>query len=88
MLTQRERFESYFRLPGPKDPERERIILAAADALDSATADGEMTIGMKKEDVLQFELEAFTELINMINVYGMPAKKESNPKSKARKAQK
>jgi methanogenesis marker radical SAM protein len=37
---------------------------------DRLTADGEMTIGMKKEEVLQFELEAFTELIGMINAYG------------------
>jgi NifB/MoaA-like Fe-S oxidoreductase len=50
----------------------ERLVRRGPDRL---TADGEMTIGMKKEEVLQFELEAFTELIRMINVYGMPPKK-------------
>src|SRR6516165_3763073 len=48
MLTQRERFERYFRLPGPKDPEREQVILAAADAFDAAMIDSNMT-----EDRLQ-----------------------------------
>ncbi len=42
---------------------------------DRLTADGEMTIGMKKDEILQFEVEAFTELINMINAYGLPTKK-------------
>jgi hypothetical protein len=43
MRNQRERFEAYFRLPGPKDPVREKIILAAADAYDAAAASGNMT---------------------------------------------
>jgi NifB/MoaA-like Fe-S oxidoreductase len=42
---------------------------------DRLTADGEMTIGMKKDELLAFEVEAFTELINMINAYGLPPKK-------------
>ncbi len=50
----------------------ERLVRRGPDRL---TADGEMTIGMKKEEVLQFELEAFTELIEMINAYGLPVKK-------------
>ena len=42
---------------------------------DQLTVDGEMSIGMKKDDVLQLELEALTELIMMINVYGTEPKK-------------
>ncbi|MCD1295743.1 methanogenesis marker radical SAM protein [Methanocella sp. CWC-04] len=41
---------------------------------DRLTADGEMTIGMKKSDVIKFEVEAFTELIELINAIGLPPK--------------
>lgn len=43
---------------------------------DRLTADGEMTISMKKDEILQFEIEAFTELINLINIYGLEPKKQ------------
>jgi len=51
----------------------ERFVRRGPDRL---TADGEMTIGMKKKDVLDFEVKAFTELIQMINVYGLEPKKK------------
>ncbi|WP_424357214.1 methyl coenzyme M reductase-arginine methyltransferase Mmp10 [Methanocella sp. MCL-LM] len=50
----------------------ERFIRRGPDRL---TADGEMTIGMSKKEVLDFEVEAFTELIQMINIYGLEPKK-------------
>jgi NifB/MoaA-like Fe-S oxidoreductase len=56
----------------------ERFIRRGPDRL---TADGEMTIGLTKQEVLDFEVEAFTELIQMINVYGLPPKKAAKPKS-------
>jgi methanogenesis marker radical SAM protein len=34
--------------------------------------DGEMSIGMSKEEVIKFEIEQFTELINQINAFGLP----------------
>ncbi len=37
------------------------------------TYDGEMSIGLSKEDVIKFEIEQFTELIEEINAIGMPA---------------
>lgn len=43
MVTQRERFERYFGLPGPKDSDREQVLLAVADAFDAAMIDGDMT---------------------------------------------
>ncbi len=49
----------------------ERFVRRGPDRL---TADGEMTIGMSKKDVLDFEVQAFTELIQMINVYGLEPK--------------
>ncbi|SFM58449.1 methyl coenzyme M reductase-arginine methyltransferase Mmp10 [Methanolobus profundi] len=36
------------------------------------TYDGEMSIGHSKEEVLEFEIEQFTELINEINAIGLP----------------
>jgi NifB/MoaA-like Fe-S oxidoreductase len=36
--------------------------------------DGEMSIGMTREAVIAFEVEQFTELINQINAFGLPAK--------------
>ncbi len=42
---------------------------------DMLTYDGEMSIGLCKEDVLKFETEQFTELINQINAIGLPLKK-------------
>lgn len=47
---------------------------------DRLTADGEMTSGMGKKEVLDFEVEAFTELIQAINVYGTEPVKAAAPK--------
>ncbi len=41
---------------------------------DMLTVDGEMSISMTKEEVLAKEIEAFTELIQMINVLGTAPK--------------
>ena len=38
------------------------------------TVDGEMSISMTKEEVIAKEIEAFTELIQMINVLGTKPK--------------
>ncbi|MDD4249042.1 MAG: methanogenesis-associated radical SAM protein, partial [Methanosarcina sp.] len=38
------------------------------------SVDGEMSIGMTREEVLELEIENFTELISQINSLGMPAK--------------
>ncbi|WMW23315.1 methyl coenzyme M reductase-arginine methyltransferase Mmp10 [Methanolobus mangrovi] len=38
------------------------------------TYDGEMSIGLSKEDVLEFEIEQITELIHAINAIGIPLK--------------
>jgi methanogenesis marker radical SAM protein len=42
---------------------------------DMLTYDGEMSIGMTVEEVLEFETEQFTELIQEINAIGLPVKK-------------
>lgn len=42
---------------------------------DMLSYDGEMSIGMTKEEVLAFEIEQFTELIREINAIGLPVKK-------------
>ncbi|WP_440952552.1 methyl coenzyme M reductase-arginine methyltransferase Mmp10 [Methanococcoides sp. FTZ1] len=39
---------------------------------DTLTVDGEMSIGMSEEAVLELEMENFTELIQQINAIGMP----------------
>jgi len=39
---------------------------------DRLTVDGEMSISMTKEEVIQFEISAFSELIDHINVIGLP----------------
>jgi methanogenesis marker radical SAM protein len=41
---------------------------------ESLSVDGEMSIGMTREEVLELEIENFTELINQINSLGLPAK--------------
>jgi len=38
---------------------------------DMLSYDGEMSIGMTKQEVLEFEIEQFTELIQGINAYGL-----------------
>ena len=43
---------------------------------DRLTADGEMTISMKKNEIIDFEMGAFTELIELINALGLPPKKK------------
>ena len=50
----------------------ERLVRRGPDML---TVDGEMSISMTKEEVLARELEAFTELIQMINVLGTAPKR-------------
>jgi methanogenesis marker radical SAM protein len=62
----------------------DRLIRRGPDRL---TADGEMTIGMTKEQIMDFEVGAFTELIEMINALGLPPKhnrpiKNVKPKQK------
>lgn len=51
----------------------ERFVRRGPDRL---TADGEMTICMKKSEIIDFEIEAFTELIELINAIGLPPKKK------------
>ena len=51
----------------------ERFVRRGPDRL---TADGEMTICMKKAEIIDFEIEAFTELIELINAIGLPPKKK------------
>ncbi len=50
----------------------ERFVRRGPDRL---TADGEMTICMKKAEIIDFEVGAFTELIELINAIGLPPKK-------------
>ncbi|MFU8767865.1 MAG: methanogenesis-associated radical SAM protein, partial [Candidatus Methanoperedens sp.] len=58
------------------DPEIKSVLSAdGVDRLvrrgpDLLTVDGEMSISMTKDEVLEKEIEAFTELIRMINVLG------------------
>jgi methanogenesis marker radical SAM protein len=51
---------------------RDRLVRRGPDML---TVDGEMSISMSKEEVLSKEIEAFTELIQMINVLGTAPKR-------------
>jgi methanogenesis marker radical SAM protein len=39
---------------------------------ETLTADAETSMGMRREDVLQMELEGFSDLIRLINRYGQP----------------
>lgn len=55
----------------------DRLIRRGPDRL---TADGEMTIGMTKEQIIDFEIGAFTELIEMINALGLPPKSSKQVK--------
>jgi len=63
------------------DPEIKKILVSdGKDRLvrrgpDMLTVDGEMSISMTKEEVISKEIEAFTELIQMINVLGTDPKK-------------
>ncbi len=41
---------------------------------DMLSYDGEMSISMTRQEVLNFEIEQFIELINQINAFGLPAK--------------
>ncbi len=47
----------------------DRLIRRGPDRL---TVDGEMSISMTKEEVIQFEISAFSELIDHINAIGLP----------------
>jgi methanogenesis marker radical SAM protein len=63
------------------DPEAKKVL--SRDGIDRfvrrgpdmLTYDGEMSIGMTMEEVLEFEIEQFTELIQEINAIGLPVKK-------------
>ena len=63
------------------DPEIKKILSGdGVDRLvrrgpDMLTVDGEMSISMAKDEVLTREIEAFTELIQMINVLGTAPKR-------------
>jgi len=48
----------------------DRIVRRGPERL---SVDGEMSIGMTREEVLKLEIENFTELINQINSLGLPA---------------
>ncbi len=64
------------------DPEIKKILTSdGMDRLvrrgpDMLTVDGEMSISMTKDEVIATEIEAFTELIQMINVLGTAPKKQ------------
>ncbi len=47
----------------------DRIVRRGPDRL---TVDGEMSISMTKKEVIEFEIDAFTELIDHINAIGLP----------------
>ncbi|MEA1908385.1 MAG: methyl coenzyme M reductase-arginine methyltransferase Mmp10 [Euryarchaeota archaeon] len=47
----------------------DRLVRRGTDRL---TVDGEMSISMTREEVIQFEVSAFTDLINHINAVGLP----------------
>lgn len=63
------------------DPEIKKILVSdGIDRLvrrgpDMLTVDGEMSISMTKDEVISKEMEAFTELIQMINVLGIDPKR-------------
>ena len=42
MKSKRQQFEAYYALPGAKYPEAEKVVLAAADAFDSAQEKGKI----------------------------------------------
>ncbi len=52
-----------------KDGGVDRIVRRGPERL---SVDGEMSIGMTREEVLELEIEGFTELINQINSLGLP----------------
>ncbi len=64
------------------DPEIKKVLTGdGMDRLvrrgpDLLTVDGEMSISMTKDEVIAKEIEAFTELIQMINVLGTAPKKQ------------
>ncbi|PPA79490.1 MAG: Radical SAM superfamily protein [ANME-2 cluster archaeon HR1] len=53
----------------------DRIVRRGPDKL---TVDGEMSISMSKDEVIQREIEGLSELIDQINTLGMPSTKEQN----------
>jgi methanogenesis marker radical SAM protein len=64
----------------------DRLIRRGPDRL---TADGEMTISMAKDEIINYEIEAFTELIELINAIGLPpeAHKGATKNTKLKQAQ-
>ena len=65
------------------DPEIKKVLSSdGTDRLvrrgpDMLTVDGEMSISMTKDEVLAKEVEAFTELIQTINVLGTAPKRQA-----------
>jgi putative methanogenesis marker protein 10 len=53
-------------------PEKSKRIVRRGP--DTLSADGEISASMTKEELLQFEIAAFTELISQINALGFPTK--------------
>lgn len=53
-------------------PEKSKRIVRRGP--DTLSIDGEMSASMTKEEVLDFEVQAFTELIHQINTLGLPPK--------------
>ncbi|WNY25822.1 methyl coenzyme M reductase-arginine methyltransferase Mmp10 [Methanolapillus millepedarum] len=43
---------------------------------DTLSMDGEMSAGMTQEEIIEFEVQAFSELIDRINSLGLPPKKD------------
>jgi len=55
-------------------PEKSKRIVRRGP--DTLSADGEISASMTKEELLQFEIAAFTELILQINALGLPPKSD------------
>ena len=53
-------------------PEKSKRIVRRGP--DTLSVDGEMSASMTKEEVLEYEIAAFTELIQLINAIGLPPK--------------
>ena len=54
-------------------PEKSKRIVRRGP--DTLSMDGEMSASMTKEELLEFEIQAFTELIHSINTLGLPPEK-------------
>ncbi|MDV0445950.1 hypothetical protein MmiAt1_15540 [Methanimicrococcus sp. At1] len=56
-------------------PEKSKRIVRRGP--DTLSVDGEMSASMTKEELLEFEIQAFTELIEQINALGLPPAEDS-----------